>query len=115
MKTMIAIPLLCLAMNAAASCPVAHPRVPPEIPNAAVAIERDMQRAQLAAEKYLLQGETYLECGLMNRRQYNQLLTQMEQFYDRYNDEMVEYQTRNRMVAEVDRVPAAPAAETSAK
>ena len=31
MRAMIAIPLFCLALNAAAECPVQHPRVQPAI------------------------------------------------------------------------------------
>ena len=42
---------------------------------------QEMHRAQLAAEQYLLQGKAYLECGLMNRRQYSQLLSQLEIFF----------------------------------
>jgi len=102
MKAMIAIPAFCLALNAAAGCPVQHPRQQPVIPDAAVASKAEMHRAQLEGEHYLLQGKIYLECGLMNRRQYNQLLSELELFSDQYNDAMVEYQSRSRMLAEVD-------------
>ncbi len=101
-KVMIAIPALCLALDAAADCPVKNPRVQPVLPDAAVASKQDMDRAQVAAEQYLRQGRTYLGCGLMNRRQHNQLLGQLELFSARYNNELVEYRNRSQMVAEID-------------
>ncbi|MCB1698528.1 MAG: hypothetical protein H6984_13795 [Pseudomonadales bacterium] len=114
MKAMIAIPALCLAMNAAAGCPVTHPREQPVIPDAAVASKQEMHRAQLAAEQYLLQGKAYLECGLMNRRQYSQLLSQLEIFSEQYNNEVIEYQIRRQMVAENDQAGVLPVTGGSA-
>jgi len=115
MRAMIAIPLFCLALNAAAECPVQHPRVQPEIPNAAVASPQEMRRAQFQAEQYLLQGKTYLECGYMNRRQYNQLVNTMEIFAKEFNEELIEYQSRTQMVADIDRMQALPVSGLSAR
>lgn len=115
MKAVIAMPVLFLALNAAASCPVQHPREVPAMPDAAVASKEEMHRARLEAEQYLSRGKIYLDCGLMNRRQYNQLLSQLEMFSERYNDELAEYQDRSRMIAEIDQTRALPAAGTTAK
>jgi len=112
---MIAIPLFCLALNAAAECPVQHPRVQPEIPNAAVVSLDEMRRAQLQAEQYLLQGKTYLECGYMNRRQYNQLVGKLETFAEQFNEELLEYRSRTRMVADIDRMQALSTSGLSAR
>ena len=110
MQAMIAIPALCLALDAGAGCPVKNPRVQPVLPDVAVADEREMQRARLEAEQYLLQGRTYLECGLMNRRQYNQLLSQLELFSARYSETLLEYQERDQMIAEINEAAAMPVA-----
>lgn len=115
MRIMFAIPLFCLALNAAAECPVQHPRVQPEIPAAATASPQEMRRAQLQAEQYLLQGKTYLECDYMNRRQYNQLVSQLDTFADKFNEELLEYQSRTQMVADIDRMQALPASGHSAR
>lgn len=115
MRAMIAIPLFCLALNAAAECPVQHPRVQPAIPDAAVASQKQMHRAQLEAEQYLLQGKTYLDCGYMNRRQYNLLASQLEVFAEHYNEELLEYQNRTQMVADIDRMQALPVSGLSAR
>ena len=109
MRAMLAIPLFCLAMNAAAECPVQHPRVQPEIPSAAVATSQEMRRAQMQAEQYLLQGKAYLDCGYMNRRQYNQLVAELELFTDKFNEELLEYQSRTQMIADIERMQALPA------
>ena len=100
MKTMIAIPALCMALNAAAGCPVENPREQPVIPDAAVASRQEMHRAELQAEQYMLQGAAYLECSYLNRRQHRQLSGQLEMFSERYNDEMARYRSRSRMIAE---------------
>ena len=115
MRSMIAIPLFCLALNAAAECPVQHPRVQPEIPDAAVASPQEMHRAQLQAEQYLLQGKAYLECDYMNRRQYKQLVSKLDTFADKFNEELLEYQSRTQMVADIDRVQALPTSRPSAR
>jgi hypothetical protein len=110
---MIAIPALCLALDAGAGCPVKNPRVQPALPDAAVASEQEMQRARLAAEQYLRQGETYLECGLMNRRQYSQLLSQLEMFSVSYSQTLAEYQNRDQMIVEIDEAKSISVSVTS--
>lgn len=100
MKVRIGIAGFFLALNAAADCPVSHPRVQPAIPNVAVASEADMHRAQLEAEQYLLTGSQYLECGFMNRRQYIQLSQQLEIFSALYSDALEEYQSRRLIIQE---------------
>lgn len=101
-KVMMAAPVLCLALDATAGCPVDNPRVQPTLPDAAVASKQDMDRARVEAQEYLRQGRAYLGCGLMNRRQHNQLLSQLEIFSARYNDELAEYRNRSQMVAEIE-------------
>ena len=115
MRAMIAIPLFCLALNAAAECQVQHPRVQPEIPDAAIASAQEMRSAQLQAEQYLLQGKTYLECGYMNRRQYNQLVSKLETFAEEFNEELLEYRSRTQMVADIDQMQALPTSGLSAR
>lgn len=115
MKTVIAIPLLLLALNTAAACPVSHPREMPQLPDVAVASKQEMHRAQLEAEQYLLQGRAYLDCGQMNRRQYNLLLGQLETFSERYNDALLEYRSRSRMIAEIEQVNKGQVATASAE
>ena len=100
MRTLLAIPALCLALNASAGCPVDHPRDMPELPDGLTASSTAMHKAQLAAENYMWQAETYLACDLMNRRQHNALLTQLEKFTESYNEELIEYQVRSNMIAE---------------
>ncbi len=112
-QAMIALPALCLALDAGAGCPVKNPRVQPALPDAAVADEQEMQRARLAAEQYLRQGEAYLECGLMNRRQYNQLVVQLEMFSARYSETLFEYENRDQMIAEIDEAKSIPVSVTS--
>ena len=100
MKTLLAVPALLLALNATAGCPVDHPRQQPVLPDGANATQAEMYQAQLEADRYLLQAETYLDCGLMNRRQYNILLGQMETFAEAYDEELIEFQIRSHMVAD---------------
>ncbi len=102
MKSMFAIPVMCLAMNVAAACTATKPREQPVIPDAAVATEQEMHRAQLSVEEYVRRGEQYLECGYMNRRQYNTFLAQLELVAERYNRELAEYQSRMRLVADTE-------------
>lgn len=99
-KVVMVIPALCLAFNASAGCPVDHPRELPVIPNGATASKVQMYEAQLAADTYLLQAKTYLDCGVMNRRQHNALLGQLEMVTESYDKELVEFQVRTNMVAE---------------
>lgn len=99
MKAMIAIPALCLAMNVAAECPTEKPRELPLIPNAAVATEQEMYRAQIEVQEYLAQGESYLECRYMNRRQHNRFVAQLDSVADAYNRELGEYQNLQDLVA----------------
>lgn len=101
-KAIVAIPAMCLAMNVAAECTVQKPRVLPFIPNAAVATEQEMYRAQLEVQEYLRQGELYLECSYMNSRQHNMLVSQMEIVAQQYNIELREYQNQQNLVAEAD-------------
>lgn len=99
MKALVMTVLFCLAFNAAAACPVQRPGEMPVLPDAAVASEEEMYRAQLAAEKYLLQAQTYMECGVMNRRQHLALAAQLEEFSQSYR-ENIELQVRTNIVAE---------------
>ena len=100
MKTMLSIPLICLALNASAACPVQGPGEAPVLPDGAVASQEEMYQAQLDVENYLLQANTYLDCKVMNRRQHNRLLTQLEVFSELYNEELMEFQVRTNMIAE---------------
>jgi hypothetical protein len=102
MKSMIAIPVMCLAMSVEAACTVSKPREQPVIPDASVATEQEMYRAQLSVEEYVRRGELYLECGYMNRRQYNRFLSQLELVAEQYNRELGEYQSRMRLVADTE-------------
>ena len=99
MRALISIPLLCIALNAAAGCPVEHPRKMPLLPDGAVAGEAEMRRAQLAADNYILQAQTYLGCDMMNRRQHNTLLAEVEVFSAAFNEELIEFQVRSHMIA----------------
>ena len=71
----------------------------PVVPDGAVATQNEMYRAQLAAERYLLQARAYLDCEVMNRRQHNLLLTRMEIFADALREAQVEFQVRDNMLA----------------
>ena len=97
MRAVLAIPLLCWALGAGAECPAGHPREAPEIPDGATATPTEMHRAELLAETYLWQVKAYLDCGYMNRRQYNQLLSQVELFNEQYQEEMIEFRSRSNM------------------
>jgi hypothetical protein len=99
MKALIMAVLLGLAFNASAACPVKRPGEAPVIPDRAVASEEEIYQAQLAAEKYLMQAQAYMECGVMNRRQHLALETQLDEFAQQYR-ENVELQVRVNIVAE---------------
>ncbi len=100
MKTLIAIPLLLVTFTAQAACPVKRPGEQPVLPDGEAATTLEIQQAQKAAESYRLQVETYLGCGVMNRRQHYRLLTQLEMFMENYNRELTEFQGQETLVAE---------------
>jgi hypothetical protein len=99
MKTLVMAVLLSLAFNASAACPVKRPGEAPVLPDSAVASEEEMYQARIAAEKYLLQAQAYMDCGVMNRRQHLALATQMEEFSQTYR-ENIEFQIRTNIIAE---------------
>jgi hypothetical protein len=99
MKALVMTVLICLAFNASAACPVKRPGVSPELPDGAVASAEEIHKAQLEAEKYLLQAQTYMDCGVMNRRQHLALEAQMEEFSKAYRDN-IELQVRTNIIAE---------------
>lgn len=100
MKALLMAVLICLAFDASAACPVKRPGELPGLPDGAVASEEEMHRAQLVAEKYLLQAEAYMDCGVMNRRQHLALAAQLEDFSRVYNEEVIEFQIRTNIIAE---------------
>ena len=99
MKALAIAVLLSLAFNVSAACPVKRPGEAPVLPDSAVASEEQMYEARIAAEKYLLQAQTYLDCGVMNRRQHLALAAQMEEFSQAYR-ENIEFQIRTNIIAE---------------
>lgn len=100
MKALLMTMLICLAFNASAACPVQRPGELPVMPDGAVASEEEMYRARLVAEKYLMQVQAYMECDVMNRRQYLALAERMEDFSRVYNEELIEFQVRTNIIAE---------------
>lgn len=100
MRRLVALLMFSWGLTAAAECPVKRPGEEPAVPNGAVASEAEMHRAQLAVENYLLQAERYLDCGYMNRRQYNLLLTRMEMLTKQYDEELLQFRMRESAVAE---------------
>ena len=100
MKVLLMTVLICLAFNASAACPVQRPGELPAVPDGAVASEEDMYRAQLVAEKFLMQAQAYTECGVMNRRQHLALAARMEDFSRVYNEESIELRIRTNIIAE---------------
>jgi len=88
-----------LALNASAACPVKRPGPAPVLPDSAVVSQEAMYQAQMEAEKYLIQVQTYMECGVMNRRQHLALAAQLDEFARHYR-ENVELQVRANIVAE---------------
>jgi hypothetical protein len=99
MKALMMAVLIGLAFNASAACPVQRPGDAPVLPDSAVASEEQMYEAQLAAEKYLIQAQSYMECGVMNRRQHLALAAQLEEFAQQYR-ENIELQVRANIIAE---------------
>lgn len=100
MKNVLAIALLCLALDVSAACPVKRPGVLPVMPDGAMASAEEMYRAQLGAEKYLLQARAYMDCQVMNRRQHDELAVRLEILSEQYDDEMIKFQIRSNIVAE---------------
>jgi len=100
MKALLMSILICLAFNASAACPVKRPGELPVLPDGAVASAEEMYRAQLAAEKYLMQAEAYMDCDVMNHRQYLALAARLEEFSRDYNEELIEFQIRTNILAE---------------
>jgi len=70
------------------------------MPDGAVASEEEMYRAQLAAEKFLMQAQAYMECDVMNRRQHLALAERVEEFSKIYNEEIIEFRIRTNIIAE---------------
>ena len=99
MKALLIAVLFGLAVNASAACPVKRPGELPVLPDAAVASEEEMYRAHLAVEKYMMQAQAYMDCGVMNRRQHMALTAQLEEFSQRYK-ENIEFQIRSNIIAE---------------
>ena len=99
MKALLMTVLLCLAVNVSAACPVKRPGEAPALPDGAVASEEETYRAQLAVEKYLMQAQAYMDCGVMNRRQHLALAAQLEEFSQKYQ-ENIEFQIRSNIIAE---------------
>tara|TARA_R110000850_G_C9681702_1_gene437987 strand:+ start:242 stop:592 length:351 start_codon:yes stop_codon:yes gene_type:complete len=100
MKTVLMTVLICLAFNVSAACPVARPGELPVLPDGAIASEEEMFRAQLEAEKYLLQARAYMDCDVMNRRQHLALVERLEDFSRIYDEEVIEYRIRSNIIAE---------------
>jgi hypothetical protein len=100
MKALLMSALILLAFNASAACPVQRPGDVPLMPDGAAASDQEMLKAQLLAEKYLLQAEAYMECGVMNRRQHLVLAEKLEAFSRLYNDEVIEFRVRTNIIAE---------------
>ena len=100
MKALIAIPLLCGALTVHADCPVKRPGGQPVLPEGDTATTLDIDTAQREAESYRLQVETYLGCGVMNRRQHYRLQAQLDLFMEQYNQELMEFQLQDTLVAE---------------
>lgn len=100
MKSLLTISLFCLAMNVTAACPVKRPAELPVLPDGALASEEEMYKAQLSAEKFLLQAEAYMDCQVMNRRQHETMAAQVEIFSEKYDAQMIEFQVRTNIVAE---------------
>ncbi len=99
MKALIMAALFGLALNASAACPVKRPGDAPVLPDSAATTQEEMYQAQLAAEKYLIQAQAYMECGVMNRRQHLALAAQMDEFAQEYRAN-IEHQVRANIVAE---------------
>ena len=99
MKALIMAALFGFALNASAACPVKRPGDAPVLPDSAATTQEEMYQAQLAAEKYLIQAQAYMECGVMNRRQHLALAAQMDEFAQEYRAN-IEHQVRANIVAE---------------
>ena len=100
MKPLLTLFLLCVSLGATAGCPVQRPGELPVMPDGAVASQKEMHKAQLVAENYMLQATAYMECDVMNRRQHNMLSARLEKFTESFNEELIEFQIRSRMIAE---------------
>jgi hypothetical protein len=99
MKALMMAALIGLASNASAACPVKRPGEAPVLPESATASDEERYRAHLAAEKYLMQAQAYMDCGVMNRRQHLALEAQLEEFSQLYR-ENIELQVRANIIAE---------------
>jgi hypothetical protein len=100
MKTLLAIPLLCSAIAAQAACPVKRPGEQPLLPEGETASAEEIRKARREADLYRLQVETYLGCGVMNRRQHYRLQAQLEVFMENYARELTAFQAQETLVAE---------------
>jgi len=103
MRALLAVALFTLAMNVSAeiadACFAKRPGAVPAMPDGTEASYAQMHEAQLEAEKYLLQANAYMECGVMNRRQHNALAATVAEFSDRYSEELIKFQVRARAIA----------------
>jgi hypothetical protein len=92
-----------LSLNASAqvvdACFAKRPGDLPALPDGTQASYVQMHEAQREAEKYLLQAQAYMDCGVMNHRQHDALAAKVEAFSERYNEEMIKFQVRARAVA----------------
>ncbi|MGB1141259.1 MAG: hypothetical protein ACPG1A_10195 [Halioglobus sp.] len=103
MRGLLAVALFTLALNASAeiadACFAKRPGDVPVLPDGTEASYAQMHEAQLEAEKYLLQANAYMDCGVMNRRQHNALAARVAEFSERYSEELIKFQVRARAVA----------------
>jgi hypothetical protein len=95
MRFLLATPALFFALHAGAECSFDdRPGAAPQLPNGSTASAAELSEAQVAVQQYLQQGNDYLDCGVMNRRQHNQLLARMEVLNETFQRELNAFQSR---------------------
>lgn len=104
MKTgvLLAMTLLTATTTAWARCPEPRPGGVPldQIPDGARATEAQMVAARALTQEFILGAERYLDCKVLNRRQHNQLVTQLELLAESWKAELIRYQQREQIVAD---------------
>lgn len=101
MKSLLAIPTLFIALNAAADCQTARPSEAPIMPEAATATRVQMEQAQIDAQSYVDSVTAFLECRRkeVNDMTHNFFVYSAVETAENYNQVLAQYNQREETIA----------------
>lgn len=95
MKYALTLPLLGLAMQATAACPLQLPETPTAVPDGQTASAQQMYQAQQDVAGYVAQVEDYLDCHQLHFMVHNRHQHQLEQIADAFNQQLEIFRSRD--------------------